>query len=337
MLSLLTIMKALVFTDIHIKPDNLSQIDTLILKLRKFIYQHNVNTIIILGDILHTHERVHTQCMIKACEMILTLNRSIEGNVYIVVGNHDMIDSMQYLSDNHWMVPLKYWEGVVICDKVIMEEDVVFCPYVSKGRFVEALDTIDGWKDAKIVFAHQEIRGCVYNNKTSTTTDVWLREYPQLISGHIHKHQRYENVYYLGAVQQTEYGEFENDENNYVLVVDTDRPQFTLEKLVIDMPKKATVVVNLNTSDLSQYTSSSVKSGTKLVVESDSIDLCKGFKKTAKYKELLQKGVNVVFKQKSKAPTQMKTQKFIEVLSELVANEKNSHLSELFNEIMCNK
>jgi DNA repair exonuclease SbcCD nuclease subunit len=327
-------MRALVFTDVHIKPDNLAQIDLLTLKVRKLIKQHSVDTVIILGDILHTHERVHTQCMLKACEMILILNRSIEGNVYIVVGNHDMIDSMQYLSDHHWMVPLKYWQGVVVCDTVVSEDDVVFCPYVAKGRFVEALNTSTDWKKAKIIFAHQEIRGCVYNNKTSTSSDVWLEEYPQLISGHIHKHQQFKNILYLGAVQQTQYGEFENGENNYVLVVDTTPETPAIEKIVIDMPKKATVTVNLNDTVNSVDSDAKWTSGTRLVVEADSIEECKGFKKTTKYKELMQNGVNVVFKQKLKATQQFKTQKFMEVLAQLVQKENNPHLNELFTEII---
>lgn len=331
-------MKALVFTDIHIKPDNLSQIDLLVLKLRKLIKQHHIDTIIILGDILHTHERVHTQCMLKACEMILVLNRSIEGNIYIVVGNHDMIDSMQYLSDHHWLVPLKYWEGVVVCDTVISEDDVVFCPYVAKGRFVEALNTCPTWKDAKLIFAHQEIRGCVYNNKTSTSSDVWLEEYPQLISGHIHKHQQFKNVLYVGAVQQTQFGELESGEENYVLVVDTtpsssNTQKFSIEKLPIDMPKKATITLDLANASESE-SNQMVTCGTRLVVEADSIEECKGFKKSTKYKELLQKGVHVVFKQKAKAAQQFKTQKFLDVLTELVAKENNPFLNELFTEIV---
>ena len=35
---------------------------------------------------------------------------------YILVGNHDMINNQQFLTDNHWMNGLKQWDNIVIVD-----------------------------------------------------------------------------------------------------------------------------------------------------------------------------------------------------------------------------
>lgn len=325
-------MRALVFTDIHIKPDNLHHIDLLSMKLRKVIKMYDVNTVIILGDILHSHERLNIQCMNKACELIQNLGSRIEGNVYIVVGNHDMIDSSQFLSEQHWLVPLKGWEGVEICDTVLQIEDgdVVFCPFVERGKFVQALDTFDGWKKAKVVFAHQEVRGCKYNGKISTSNDVWLEEYPQLISGHIHLNQRMKNIYYIGSVQQVSFGE---GDRNFVAIVDTDS-DLEIQEVELHMPKRITI--NTDASEVSKLDTKSLN--TKLnsvrIVVSGTPDDFKALKKSTNYKNLVKEGVKVVLKQHIESKHIKKVEKvesFIKVLESLIQKENNKFLTELFN------
>ena len=63
-----------------------------------------------------------------------------------------MINHDQFLTNNHWMNALKQWENVTIVDKVLHIEvdtkDLLFCPFVAPGRFIEALETNNfEWKD----------------------------------------------------------------------------------------------------------------------------------------------------------------------------------------------
>lgn len=325
-------MRALVFTDIHIKPDNIHQVDLLYPKLKKIIRMKSIDNIIILGDILHSHERLNVQCLNRACKLIRDLEILIEGNVYLLVGNHDMIDSSQYLSNQHWMMSLKEWDGVIVCDNVmeIEDGDIVFCPYVQKGRFIEALNTYEKWKDSKVIFAHQEVRGCKYNGKVSTSEDIWLEEYPQLISGHIHLNQRYKNIYFPGSVQQVSYGE---GDKNVVVVVDTSQ-SLEYEEIELTMPKKITFEVNIH--EISEMDIEKYKpkvNSIRIILNGNGEDF-KAIKKSNKYKELTKEGVKIIFKGNCKQQVKKveKVDKFMDILELLIRKENNKYLTELFNE-----
>jgi DNA repair exonuclease SbcCD nuclease subunit len=83
----------------------------------------------------------------------------------------------------------------------LLDKDLVYVPYVSVGRFMEALDyggvNID---NVYTIFAHQEFRGSDYRGITSKEGDSWSDDAPFVISGHIHKYQRIgKNIVYVGA------------------------------------------------------------------------------------------------------------------------------------------
>jgi DNA repair exonuclease SbcCD nuclease subunit len=328
-------MRALVFSDVHIKPDNINHIDLLIGKLKKIIRSKNIDTVIVLGDILHSHERLHIQCMNKACDLILKLCNLIKGNVYLLVGNHDMIDSCQFLSTHHWMNSLKYWEGVEVIDTpTSIEDGIILCPYVEKGRFTEALDMIQEWKNAKIVFAHQEVRGCSYNGRVSDSSDVWLDAYPMLISGHIHMYQKHNNIYYVGSIHQVNFGD---GDRSIALVVDTNDTNCTIyEEIDVILPKKISCVADASSiSGISSLDIEKMKptyNTVRLVINGTPEDV-KTIKKGTKYKQLIQSGIKVVFRnsERSQQSSFQKTpDKFMTILEKLIKKESNKYLDEIF-------
>ena len=58
-----------------------------------------------MGDILHTHERLHTVPLKCATFMYRMISRL--RPTYVLVGNHDFTDNAQILTDNHWMNSFK--------------------------------------------------------------------------------------------------------------------------------------------------------------------------------------------------------------------------------------
>jgi hypothetical protein len=98
-----------------------------------------------------------------------------------------------------------------VVDRPQIIDGMVFTPYVPNGRLMDALDTLPSWRDAKVVFAHQEILGAASGGGfVSVSGDKWGEDLPLLISGHIHKHQRVGNVLYIGTPYQTTFGENED-------------------------------------------------------------------------------------------------------------------------------
>lgn len=78
----------LVCGDPHIKTDNIPEVDMFINKLEKLIKDKQPDRIVILGDVLHTHERLHTIPLNKAYELINRVRQYTK--TYVLVGNHDM-------------------------------------------------------------------------------------------------------------------------------------------------------------------------------------------------------------------------------------------------------
>ena len=201
--------------DPHIQVGNITEVDLFIERLILLATKKQPDLIIVLGDILHTHERLHTIALNKAYEMINKLR--LITKTYVLVGNHDYIQNQQFLTENHWLSGMKEWKNTVIVDKVISEtingEKFVFTPYVPPGRFEEALNTLDGdWKDASCIFAHQEFYGCKMGAIVSVEGDNWSIENPHVVSGHIHSRQiPQENIYYTGSAMQHAFGESEKN------------------------------------------------------------------------------------------------------------------------------
>ena len=196
-------VKILFIGDPHVQISNIPEVELFMEKMIFLANEKEPDLIIIGGDILHTHERLHTLAMNKAYELVN--NMRIISKTYVLVGNHDMCNNQQYLSNNHWLNGMKEWDNTVIVDKVISEtikgEKFIFCPYVPPGRFEEALNTLEGdWLNASCIFAHQEFFGCKMGAITSIEGDKWPEDFPNVISGHIHSRQRpQKNIYYPGS------------------------------------------------------------------------------------------------------------------------------------------
>lgn len=80
-------IQILAIGDLHIQPDNLSEINIFLNQLEKWLIQNKVDLIVILGDTLHTHETVYTECLNKALEYIKLCEKY--AHTEVLIGNHD--------------------------------------------------------------------------------------------------------------------------------------------------------------------------------------------------------------------------------------------------------
>ena len=234
-------MKFLCVGDIHIKLDNSHLIDILQKHIVDYIQLYDIKYVILMGDILHYHEKLHTQCLNRACELIENIRHLC--HVICLVGNHDYIQNAQFCTTNHWMNPLKKWDNVTIVDNPIQIDECIFTPYVPPGRFIEALDMYTpNWINSKYIFAHQEFKGCKMGAIISTSGDDWKEQYPIVISGHIHDKQRPQNnIYYIGASLQHSFGE-----TGYPILLLLDIIKNHTEELLLKLPRKKTLYTNLD-------------------------------------------------------------------------------------------
>lgn len=338
-------LTALVIGDPHFKIDNTVETDLFVTGITALASERQPDIIIILGDILHTHEKLHTLPLNKAYAFV-TAMRDI-AFTYILVGNHDLINNQQYLSKNHWMRGMTEWHNVKIIEEtyatIINDEKIVFVPYVAPGRFIEALDTlVDDWKDCSCIFAHQEFAGCKMGAIISTEGDIWNPMYPQVVSGHIHSRQfLQENIYYPGSAMQHAFGE---SEKNIIAILGISSDRYDREEVDLHMPRKKIVYMSID--DVDSYVPPDTDDQIKVTLSGVPEDF-KALKKTTKYKKLLASGTKVVFKI-TKADAAIKeddrvkhlssnSSNFEDILDMLIKEkvDSNPYLYESYRRIVC--
>jgi len=342
-------LKIICVGDPHIQVSNLQEFNIFMEKLILLCIEIKPDLIVVLGDTLHTHERLHTTALNKAVEFFDKLSDICL--TYILVGNHDYIQNQQFLTENHWLVALKGRnKQMIIVDKVIKHTlrgfKFIFCPYVPNGRFIEALDTLgEKYTDANCIFAHQEFAGCKMGAIISVDGDSWPDGFPNIISGHIHSKQKpQDNIYYTGSALQHAFGE---SEKNIIacLTFTKETPNYLCEEVDLNLPRKKIVYIDIE--DVEQYNPPITDDDIKLTI-SGSYEQFKVFKKTKKYKELVEDGKKVVFKQtKSEIKldneilkencSSLKGVDFKTVLNSLIVESKNSHLTELYELVINGK
>jgi DNA repair exonuclease SbcCD nuclease subunit len=336
-------MSILFIGDPHIKTDNIPESDLLINKILEIIEKEKPNICIIAGDVMHYHEKLYTVALNKSHEMILKISEKIP--TYVLVGNHDMINNQQFLTDNHWMNSMKYWKNdVTIVDKPIHleleDKNFVMCPYVYPGRFIEALATLStfDWKESDLIFAHQEFKGCKMGAITSELGDFWELENPKVVSGHIHNNQTpQENVYYPGASQQQAFGESER-----CVLAKIDLGTLEIKELELDLPRKK--IISLDISKIDDFKIKETDDKIRLTITGD-YDEFKSFKKTEKFKKINDSGIKVVFKHKKskkdkemeKLPELKDITDFNNILDNIINRSKNINLIKAYELIVNNK
>ena len=331
-------MQIVAIGDTHFKVDNMNIVDKLIEEIVSKLTLLKPDLIVLLGDILHDHERLHTLALNRALDFINKL-RNI-SKVFVLVGNHDMINHDQFLSDQHWMNALKQWDNVCIVDKVEHLEcsdinaNFLFCPYVAPGRFQEALETHEfDWRESDIIFAHQEFKGCKMGAIISEDGDEWDIDDPFVISGHIHSKQSpQDNIMYPGSSMQVAYGE---SNENIILIVDYNDGEIELTEQILNIPRKR--IVYIDTGSFDQYEPPATEDEIKITIKGKYTDF-KAIKKTSKYKKLVKLGFKISYKhEKLDITTDKKkaeVKDFTNVLESLVKSSSDEFLNKAYDKLL---
>jgi DNA repair exonuclease SbcCD nuclease subunit len=337
-------MNVLFIGDVHFQTSNIPEVDLFLQKITELAIEKQPDLIVIAGDLLHTHERLHTTPLNKAYEFVDKMRKI--ALTYVLVGNHDLISNQEFLTSNHWMCGMVEWTNTVIVDTVdylwLGDYKFVFVPYVAPGRFVEALDTcVDDWTTASCIFAHQEFAGCKMGAIVSIDGDKWPLTNPPVVSGHIHSRQIVqENVYYPGAAMQHAFGE---SEKNVIPILRFHESGYDLEEINLDLPRKK--IVYMSVDDVDTYVPPDTDDKIKVTVSGEYEDF-KALKKTARYKKLVEDGVKVVFKT-TRAEKKLKGgeleaqlgehEDFQDILSELVTKKSDPFLYQSYQLVVHGK
>lgn len=347
------IFRCLVIGDPHVKFDNKDKIDKLIDKVIEIIEEsekkkkinptEEIDVIVVLGDLLHRHEKIYTEELEIASNMLNKL-RKIKTTVSLI-GNHDRINNSEYLTHTHPFIGHKKWENLYIVDSptylYVGKNDkyrAIACPYVPVGKFQEALDKLDndtikkGKKSFKefpplVIFAHQELRGCKMGVITSNKGDKWPKENPLIISGHIHEHQIMGNIFYPGTPFQHDFNESE-DKGIYLFTFYEGR-KYSYNKINLDIKKKKNL--KLTISDYMKFDIKDYKDYDVKVNIQDDLSQINSMKDDIRKKAKIEQ-IKISFKPNRVIEKISSTKRgFLPILFEKIKG--NEMIEKLFNEI----
>lgn len=283
-------MSFLLIGDPHFKKGNKDETEPFVKSTLAYLEQdQEIEKIIVLGDVLDTHEKINMFAMIRATDFLISLTQY--APVYVIIGNHDRADNSVFLTPYHSLYPLKFCEyDITIVDQVLVEDDIVYVPYVEPGKFMEALATkkIDKEKlksgQIRYIFAHQEFKGADMGGIFSAMGDEWSSKYPTIYSGHIHLNQKLRGVNYIGTPYQTG---FSDDTNKGIYLLKDEE----LTKIELDIIIKC--IINLKIEELLEYEFPKNRK-IKLIIEGDATEIRKIIQ-TSEYKRKL-KDIKYVIK-----------------------------------------
>jgi DNA repair exonuclease SbcCD nuclease subunit len=351
-------MKCLVIGDPHFKVSNTDDVDVFISKISSLIKERDPNFIVVLGDVLDTHERIHITPFNKVVKFLDEIAYVCKKKVFVLIGNHDLINNQQFLTENHGFNAFKKWKNVTIVDTVIEYKPddnltFVFCPYVPPGRFQEALNSDPSimWESADCIFAHQEFHGCKMGAIVSEVGDKWNEDLPPVISGHIHDSQILKNIHYVGSGMQHAFGET-SKKHVWMLDFEVDEEsedKFNIEKINLGLKRRT--ILKMDIDDIENIDKKNpMKKPLSEILENNYIKLdLKGtndqftkFRKSPQYKELSKMGIKIKFSpiiddinkiKKSLKKSGTINRGFTNILKELLKDE-NKEVMDIYNEVV---
>lgn len=225
-------MKLSIFTDIHWGAKNNSiQHNQDCRDYINWFIQHTKaeksNGIVFMGDWFENRNAINVQTLNYSFSALESLN-DLDIPIYFIVGNHDLYHrgNREQVSTFHF----SQFKNVKLVNEQLIDNDMVFFPYLFKDEYPKAAETILKNK-SKYVFGHFEFRNFVVtgtDRKMDHGPDHTQFSGPKYIfSGHFHKRQALDNVIYIGNTFPTNYGDQGDDDRGMALLdTSTDEVHF---------------------------------------------------------------------------------------------------------------
>lgn len=220
--------KAAVFTDIHfgLKSNSVQHnqdcsdfVDWFIQKAK----EENCETCFFLGDYNHHRASINIQTMQFGLRALEKLNNSFD-HVYFIPGNHDLY--YRDKRDVHSVEWAKHLPNVTIVNDWFIQDDVVIAPWLV-GEDHKKLSKLSG----KYLFGHFELPAFYMNAMVQMpdhgdVNDNDLAGFEKVFSGHFHKRQARNNIWYIGNAFPHNYADAGDDQRGMMILEWGEEPEF---------------------------------------------------------------------------------------------------------------
>lgn len=220
--------KAAVFTDIHFgnksnstihNQDCLDFVEWFIQKAK----QEGCETCLFLGDWNHHRASINIQTLQFGLKALEKMNDAFK-KVYFIPGNHDLYyRDRRDISSVEWA---KHLPNVVIVNDWFKQGDVVIAPWLV-GEDFKKLEKMKG----KYLFGHFELPAFYMNAQVlmpdhGEVNDTHVAGFEKVFSGHFHKRQARNNIWYIGNAFPHNYADAGDDARGMMILEWDQEPEF---------------------------------------------------------------------------------------------------------------
>lgn len=220
--------KAAVFTDIHfgLKSNSATHNEDCIEFIEWFVKkakEEGCETCFFLGDWNHHRASINIQTLQYSLKGLEILNDNFD-KVYFIAGNHDLFyRDRRDVSSVEWA---KHLPNVKIIDDWLVDGDVVIAPWLV-GDDAARLAKMKG----KYLFGHFELPHFFMNAMVEMPdhgdiSDAHVSGFEKVFSGHFHKRQARNNIWYIGNAFPHNYADAGDDARGMMILEWDQEPEF---------------------------------------------------------------------------------------------------------------
>ena len=191
-------MKLLV-GDPHAQVSDLGEMNLLMDFIESTAINKNVDCVIFLGDLFHNHNILRLE-VIDFWQTRLKKLAEIKP-IIALVGNHDTRGNVEQEWTLNSLTTIKNIQNVTVVSSPQIIDGWAYIPYTQNNDvFISKANELA--QQSKILVCHQTFDGSVYDNGMYAPDGIdpsKIKGFDTIISGHIHKHQTFSNVVYVGT------------------------------------------------------------------------------------------------------------------------------------------
>lgn len=202
--------RATIFTDIHLglrhnsrthNQDCLDFIDFMC----AWSKENGNETAIFMGDWHHHRNQINVSTLNYTQTALKRLNDSFE-QVFFIVGNHDLF--YRDKRDVHSVPMAELYPNIFPVDKIVkVGKDITFVPWLVENEWKKVKNI-----KSRYIFGHFEIPGFRMNNIVDVPDHGEInrshfKHAEKVFSGHLHKRQVSDNIYYIGNCFPHDFGD----------------------------------------------------------------------------------------------------------------------------------
>ena len=228
-------MKIALLNDTHFGVRNDSeafrnyQIDFLENQFFPYIKEHNIKTLIHLGDVVDRRKFINHKTASDFRKHFFDKLWQEKIDTHIIIGNHDTyykntneVNAVEnlYTTFDGQNEPWIYTRPKVVNFDGI---DILFVPWICEDNYQESLDAIQTAK-ADLCFGHLEVKGIEMQNGVINEHGLEKKDFTRfdrVISGHFHKHTDDGHIYYLGAQYEQTWSDYKDPKGFHIFDTET--------------------------------------------------------------------------------------------------------------------